>query len=323
MRSDSTFSPKPLCLVIGAGFLGSHIIERLLREGYPVRVLAMRRRSALGPLHEKVHWVEGGTDVPDVLKKCMQGVHYLFHFASATLPAKSNLDPVADVHIHLENGLRVILEAARAGVRKVIFPSSGGTVYGIPREVPVSEDHATDPLCSYGIGKLALEKYLAVLERQYGLSYAVLRYSNPFGPGQDPFQNFGAVATFLGRIALEEPIEIWGDGEAVRDFLYIDDAVEATWRAMQYDGSARIFNVGRGSGTSLITLVRRMESATGRKPRVLFRASRSADVPQIYLDISRANRELGWSPMTSLDEGILRTWRWVEEACARRHSDAA
>ncbi len=323
MPTNLAATKKPLCLVIGAGFLGSHLIERLVHEKFPVRVLATRKRRASTPPNKNVEWIEGSSSDPNILQVCIHDAQYLFHFAGSTLPVMSNLDPAADVHINLENSLRILLAAAQGGVRKVIFPSSGGTVYGIPKQVPLSEDHPTDPICSYGIGKLTLEKYLAVLERKYGMQYAVLRYSNPFGPGQDPFRNFGAVSTFLGRIARRKPIEIWGNGETVRDFLFIEDAIEATWRAMQYGGNVRIFNIGRGSGTSLNDLVRQMEKTTGIKPRILYRESRPSDVPTNVLDISRARRELGWTPTVPLGESISRTWLWVEAACAQAQPDAA
>ena len=304
-----------LCLVAGGtGFLGSHIVERLLREHYRVRVLARGRplSSEFAGWKGRVEVVEGEAADERVARKALKGVRFLFLYSNSMLPAGSNRSPVADIEGNLAGNVRLLEEAGRAGVEKVIFPSSGGTVYGVPKSNPIPETHATNPICSYGIVKLATEKYLQLMEKQNGLDYVVLRYGNPYGIGQDPFRKFGVVAAFLGYVAKGKPLQMWGDGKVIRDFIYVDDAIEGTFRAFQYKGKERVFNLGSNRGTSVNKLVDLIESVTGVKSRVRHFAARPVDVPHVVLDISRARRELGWRPGVPLEEGLGRTWRWVK-----------
>ena len=242
------------------------------------------------------------------MQACLQDVEVLLHFAGSTLPAASNMDPDADVTMSLAGNVRLFRQAALSGVRKVIFPSSGGTVYGIPQTLPVSESDPTDPITSYGIVKLASEKYLALFERLHGVRFAALRFGNPYGEGQDPFQRFGVIASFLGAVVLGRPLEIWGDGKCVRDFLYVDDAIDAVFRAMDYTGPERVFNIGSGTGTSIKEVAAMVQQTTGTSARIVYKPARSSDVPAVILDTRKAEQSLGWRPTSSLPDGIQRTW---------------
>jgi len=238
----------------------------------------------------------------------MDGVDILLPFSSAGLPATSNVDTAADIREHLVGNVNLFLEAARAGVKKIVFPSSGGAVYGNVTGLPASEGDRTDPISSYGITKLASEKYLGLFRHLYGIEYVVLRYANPYGSGQDHTRHFGAVGVFLNALADGRPIEIWGDGNIVRDFVYIDDAVDATLRAINYRGHRRVFNVGSGVGTTLLELVSIAEAVSCKQATVVHYPSRQSDVMKIILDIREAKKELGWTPRTSLMEGVVKTW---------------
>jgi UDP-glucose 4-epimerase len=187
-------------------------------------------------------------------------------------------------------------------------------VYGLPKSLPVSEDHPTDPICSYGIHKLTIEKYLALGERLYGLQYCIVRPANLYGPRQRLDIAQGAVAVFLDRALRGEPIEIWGDGSVVRDYLYIDDAVEAILSAARFDGEPRIFNIGSGKGASLNELVAEIEKLLGRPVKVERRAARLVDVPVNVLECSAAAHHLGWRARTPLAEGLRRTCDWMRSA---------
>jgi UDP-glucose 4-epimerase len=197
------------------------------------------------------------------------------------------------------------------GVKKVVFISSGGTVYGRPAQLPIAETGATDPECSYGITKLTIEKYLALYHHLHGLDYVVVRPSNPFGSRQNPQGIQGAIPVFLGKVAKGESIEIWGDGEVVRDYLYIDDLVDGVYLAAMSESQDRIFNLGSGKGNSLNEIVGSIRTVTGVSVRVNYNPGRSFDVPKIWLDISRAGKQLGWAPKISLDDGMLRTWNFI------------
>lgn len=306
-------SSRLLCLVLGgAGFLGSHIVKHLVQNGYRVRILD-RQKTILNFEHSvnQVQICFGDISDARTVKSCMEGVSYLFHYASSSLPTTSNLNPEEDVLVNLPTTVRVLSEAAKSGVKRVIFPSSGGTIYGVSQRLPISETHPTNPISSYGIVKLTIEKYLDLFRHLHGLDYVVLRYANPYGEHQNPFRRFGIVGTILARLARKQPVEVWGDGSIVRDFVYAPDAAEATVSALQYVGSERIFNVGSGMGTSIIQLIEIVQEVTGRRVDVMFGSARSSDVPSNILDISRARKEFNWVPKTGLRDGVALTWNWI------------
>jgi UDP-glucose 4-epimerase len=199
-------------------------------------------------------------------------------------------------------------------VRKLVFVSSGGTVYGVPHSTPVAEDHPTDPLSSYGIHKLTVEKYLALAHRLHGLDYRIVRPANLYGPRQRLDIAQGAVAVFLDRALRDQPIQIWGDGSVVRDYVYVADAVDAMLKAASFEGAQRIFNLGSGKGASLNQLVAEIEQLLGRPVKVEHSEARVLDVPVNVLDASLAERLLGWRASTPLREGLRRTCEWLRAA---------
>lgn len=177
----------------------------------------------------------------------------------------------------------------------------------------IREDHPTDPISSYGIGKLAVEKYLSLYGHLRGLPFFVLRASNIYGPGKEPFGRQGAINVFLGAVARNEKIRLWGDGRVVRDYLYITDLVDLVLRCIEFDSSyqERIFNAGYGKGHSLLDILEEIRVATGRNPEIDWLGGRKVDVPANVLDTGRAHSVFGWSPRVSLREGVRETWKWV------------
>jgi len=221
---------------------------------------------------------------------------------------------VYDVESNVLGSLRLFELCREHGVRKLVFVSSGGTVYGVPRATPVAEDHPTDPISSYGIHKLAVEKYLALAHRLHGLDYRIARPANLYGPRQRLDTAQGAVAVFLDRALRGQPIQVWGDGSVVRDYVYIADAVDALLRIASFDGDQRIFNIGSGKGASLNQLVAEIEKLLGRRVKTEHGAPRGLDVPANVLDASLAERHLGWRARTPLAEGLRRTCEWLRAA---------
>lgn len=299
------------CLVLGGtGFIGGRLTAALLEAGDEVSVLSRSPAGTAavpGARYAAADYLDAGA-----VRAALDGIEVAFHLVGTSLPANSNADPMADVRGNLLGTLG-LLEACRdAGVRRVVFVSSGGTVYGEPRALPVPESHPTEPLCSYGITKLAIEKYLKLHERLHGLDYRVLRLANPYGPGQRTDRRQGVVTTFLRRAMQGEPLEIWGDGAVVRDFVFIADAVEALQRAAAHEGPERVFNIGSGSGLSLRDVVAAVEELLGRRLDVAYRPGRAWDVPANVLDIALARRALGWSPRTGFRQGLEQTRRWLE-----------
>ena len=209
----------------------------------------------------------------------------------------------------------------RCQVRRVVFFSSGGTVYGAGGRCPIREEERTEPVCSYGLQKLTIEKLLHLYWCMYGLDYRILRLSNPYGPYQRPDGNLGAVTTFTYQALKGEEITVYGDGSVVRDFIYIDDAVEAAVKIAQEKGleeaelgarrmqgsGERIFNVGCGYGTSIAELIKTIGEVLNKKLRVSYRPGRPVDVPENYLDITRYESRYGRLDPVPLEEGIRRT----------------
>ncbi|MBW0446928.1 NAD-dependent epimerase/dehydratase family protein [bacterium M00.F.Ca.ET.228.01.1.1] len=310
------------CLVLGGrGFIGSHLTRALLEQGFQVRCFD-RPQSAVRGGHEIEHpdfeLFEGDFVNPLDMQRALEGVDICFHLVSTTLPKSSNADPVFDVETNLLGTVRLLTQAVEAGVAKVIFVSSGGTVYGVPQAVPVPETHPTEPVCSYGIAKLAIEKYLALFHQQHGLDYAVLRLANPFGEGQRADAGQGAVAVFLGRILRGETLEVWGDGSVIRDYIYIDDVVRALILSIDVSGDERLFNIGSGRGHSVNEVLDVLERTVGRRAIRRYRPGRTFDVPASVLCIESARRSLGWAPQVEFDEGVERFAAWMKRELAEQ-----
>jgi UDP-glucose 4-epimerase len=303
-------------LVIGGnGFIGTNLVNGLLRDGHSVRVFD-RYPSRFSKPNPSVEYISGDFGNQGEVHDVVQGIDCVFHLAYTSLPHTSNEDPVHDIRSNLVDTVQLLQECVNSNVSKFIFVSSGGTVYGIPKQTPITEEHPTDPICSYGITKLAIEKYLQLFHRLHGLDYVVTRISNPYGEHQNPNAKQGAIGVFLGNIAQGRDIEIWGDGKVVRDYIYIGDAVNALIKAIDFCpavGGHRIFNVGAGQGVSLTELIETMKQVVGKSITVKYTStSRPEDVPVNVLDITRARSVLGWEPKVNLPEGLEKTWLWMK-----------
>ena len=294
----------------GAGFIGSHLAEALARDGQRVRIFDRPHVDRL-PQLQRFELFTGDFLNPQALAPAIAGAEVVFHLISTTLPKNSNDNPAYDVESNVLGTLRLLELCRRHKVRKLVFVSSGGTVYGPPRSTPVREDHPTEPICSYGVHKLMVEKYLQLEHHLHGLDYSVVRPPNLYGPRQRLDTAQGAVAVFLDRALRGEPIEIWGDGSVVRDYIYVADAVEALVKASRFKGEPRVFNLGSGRGTSLKELVAEIEKLLGKPVKVTYSAARALDVPVNVLDASAAAQHLGWRASTPLAEGLRRTYDWL------------
>ena len=297
-------------VVTGAsGFIGSHLVDGLLSAGYRVKALGRHLPGLIAPsaqTHPNLSLLSVSLADRLALQQALEGSELVFHLASGSLPQSSNRDPHADVQVNLLGTLN-LLEAARlTGVRRLVMVSSGGTVYGIPQAVPISETHPTDPICSYGITKLAMEKYVALYRQLHGLDGVVLRVANPFGPRQRLDAAQGVVPVFLGKALRHEPLQIWGDGTTVRDFLDVADVVTALLAAAQYKGAESLFNIGSGQGLSLNQLIVLLEQQLNRSLDVQYLPSRGCVVPTNVLCIDRAKEALNWAPKISVACGLRR-----------------
>lgn len=300
-------------LVIGGnGFIGSGLVPVLRTRGVQVAVLDPGRPRA------DVDWtgvdfIAGSMTDAAVAARALAGVDVVFHLAGTTVPGTSNLDPVADVQGNLVATLGLLGAMRAAGVRRIVYFSSGGTVYGNPEVSPVPESHPLRPISSYGVVKVAVEHYLHMYQQLGDIDPVVLRPSNPYGPRQSTAGIQGAVAAFLGMALRGEPVRIWGDGEVVRDYLYIDDLVELTATA-GLSRATGVFNVGSGEGHSLNQLVAIISGVVGRPLAVEYLPGRAFDVRRVVLDIAKAGECFGWKPSVALEDGIARTWSAMQAA---------
>lgn len=299
-------------IVGGNGFIGSHLADRLLKDEHKVNVFDRQQELYRAPLSFVEYIIE---DIGNraMLPRALKNIDIVFHLASTTVPKTSNQDPAFDVQSNVVGTLHLLEQCVREHVKRFIFLSTGGAVYGKPDAVPVSEDSPTNPDSSYGITKLTIEKYLALFYRLYGLDYVIIRPSNPYGPRQNPEGNQGVVAVVLGKIARDQTIEIWGDGEAVKDFIYIDDLVEGIYRAAFMQPIHKIINIGSGSGRSVNDLLGTISNVINRNIKVVYTPRKTHDIDKIFLDISRAKKELNWEPMIPIDMGIRNTWNFIKE----------
>lgn len=309
-----TLARSRRALVLGGnGFIGSNVIDRLLRDSWSVRIFD-RGPSKFRADLQNVEYFYGEFGNEGMLKDALAGVDVAFHLISTSLPKTSNDDPIYDVRSNLVDTLQFLGLATKAGVKKVVFASSGGTVYGAPHGDPMDERHPTDPICSYGITKLAIEKYLELYHHLYALDYAALRISNPFGPYQSFRAIQGAIAVFMGKAMRGETIQIWGDGSVVRDYLFAEDLAEAFVRAAEPVSGPRVLNVGSGRGTSLREIVEGIALVSGQELSVEYTAARAFDVPRNVLDVRLVREVLGWEAATPFTEGLSRTWRWMAQS---------
>ncbi len=309
---------KSRCLVLGGcGFIGSHLVDGLLDRGYEVSIFDKSKVDTKNIKQNlsKINLIAGDFINKEDLKRAVTGVDYIFHFIGTTLPQSSTENPIYDIESNVVSTLNMLEIAKSNNIKKIVFASSGGTIYGIPQQIPISEDHPTNPICSYGVSKLIIEKYLYLYYKLYGLDYVSLRISNAYGERQDPRGAQGAIAVFLGNILKGQAIQIWGDGTVVRDYIYVADVADACLKAVgMKEDKYHVFNIGSGKGLSLNQLVGLLKEAVGNRFEVHYTLSRNIDVPINTLDIRLAGDILGWQPTVSLEQGLQSTLRHLRES---------
>lgn len=311
------------CVIFGGGgFIGSNIADRFLQEGYQLRIFERPRVQPYRKFSDtkNIEWMTGDILSNHDLSAAIDGMDAVLHLVSTTLPKSSNDDPIYDVQSNVVGTLQMLNAMVAKKVGKIVFISSGGTVYGTPKYLPIDEQHPTDPLVSYGITKLAIEKYLQMFASLHGIKAVTLRVANPYGERQRIETAQGAVGVFLHHAIKNIPIEIWGDGSVRRDYIYIADVAEAFLQAVKYEGSHSVFNISSGQGTSLNELIALLENALGKTIERRYLAARPFDVPVSILSNQLAQEQLHWTPLTSMSEGISRTAAWMEKELAKINS---
>lgn len=295
----------------GAGFIGSHIVDILLKSGYIVDVLDNLSggfRENL-PRSAKLHVMDvQSTEIAALLKRNQYTV--LVHHAAQMDVRRSVADPAFDVQVNVL-GLINLMEAGRqSGLQKVVFASTGGAIYGEPEAGPQDEHHPQQPVSPYGISKLTSEKLLHFYYHEYGIPYVALRYGNVYGPRQNSHGEAGVVAIFLEKLLSGQPTTIHGDGQQTRDYVYVADVARANLAALTFTGPPTALNIGTGTETDVVSLHRKIQHASGIHRDAIHGPQKSGEQRRSVLDCSKAGRELVWKPEISLDEGLRRTAEW-------------
>jgi UDP-glucose 4-epimerase len=297
----------------GSGFIGSNLTQRLLADGHFLNIFDHQSTSTTNwAPHPQVKRFFGDFRVMRDFSEVVENCDAVFHLISTALPSTSSKNTLNDVQENLVPTIRLAESMNACGVSKLIFPSSGGTVYGQAQQIPITEKHPTEPIVSYGATKLAIEKYLYVYRQESPLRPICLRITNPYGPGFRPDSPQGAVGAFLYRALKNLPIEIWGKGDTRRDYLYIGDLIGALTSTLNYSGDEHVINISTGIGTTLLELIEHIELVLNRRLHVQFRDTRSFDVQSNVLSNNLAKSELNWTPSVDLVGGIRTTSAWLK-----------
>ena len=291
----------------GAGFIGSHVVDALVNRGDRVTIVDNLSTGARVNLNPSAHLIE-----IDLRSDKLAGVFLqvrpetVFHLAAQASVAVSVANPREDAEVNIEGTVNLLEQCRGSGVRHLVYSSTGGALYGEPQRLPCAEDHPVSPVSPYGVSKYTAEKYVEVYGHLYGLDYTILRYANVYGPRQDPYGEAGVVAIFARRMLKGEEVFIFGDGGQVRDFVYVEDVAQANLMALER-GNGHAFNIGCGAGTSVNEIFGQLRDLTGYQKKAIYSERRPGDIYKIYLDPSKARRELGWEPRVTLEEGLRRT----------------
>ena len=297
----------------GFGFIGSELCRALVSHGYPVRVFQKESTSSvrLGPALKELEVIRGDQSSPDAVIEALKDAHTVIHLIHTTVPGSSMSSPGFDLQSNVVALTGWLSRLRETSVKRVIYVSSGGTVYGVAKKLPIPEQHELNPICAYGITKLACEKFVAMYAKLSGVDYRILRPANAYGEQQPTDRGQGVVAVMAARIAKGKPLEIWGTGKALRDYIHVHDVATAIAATVEYTGDARIFNISTGIGKSVINLLEEFKKRVPDMPKASHLPERGFDVPDNVLDNTLICRELGWKPVVSMEEGIDRMIRAV------------
>ncbi|MCA9792992.1 MAG: NAD-dependent epimerase/dehydratase family protein [Candidatus Eremiobacteraeota bacterium] len=298
-----------VCVTGGAGFIGSNLVDLLVAQGHQVVVVDDLRTGRRGNLPPGVPFYEcsvGAPRVREVLEE--HRIEVVCHHAAQIDVRKSIEDPVYDAGVNIVDGLRLLDACRSAKVRKLVYASTGGAIYGDPgvEALPANESTPVRPLSGYGISKHTLEHYLELYRSLYGLGYTVLRYANIYGPRQDPLGEAGVIAIFTDCLLSGKTPRIFGDGKQTRDYVYVGDVCRANLLALTA-GDGEMVNIGTAVETSVIDLLDELNRATGQSVEAKFEPARAGEVYRIALDPARAEQVLGWRPEVNLAEGLRKT----------------
>ncbi|MBN2118861.1 MAG: NAD-dependent epimerase/dehydratase family protein [Anaerolineales bacterium] len=297
----------------GAGFIGSHVVDLFLEKGYEVVVLDDLSSGKISNLNPSAKFYQMDIRSPEVREVfAAERPAYVSHHAAQAEVRRSVAQPLFDAEVNILGSLNLLECAREFEVKHFVYISSGGAVYGEPERLPCTEEHPVDPICPYGASKHTVEHYLYMYRANYGLNYTVLRYPNVFGPRQNPYGEAGVVAIFAGKMLSGEPALINGDGEQTRDFVYVGDCAYANYLAVTVDHQPGIYNLGWGRPTSINDIFIALAKATEYTRPIQHGPAKVGETRHIYLDATKADRELGWTPTVTLEQGLEKTVTYLK-----------
>jgi UDP-glucose 4-epimerase len=290
----------------GAGFIGSNVVDAYIEKGYEVVVVDDLSSGKKENLNKKAKFYR--LDICDkALEEVFEeGIDIVNHHAAQVDVRKSIADPAFDARINIEGSLNILENCRKYKIKKIIFASSGGVIYGECGNLPPNEDSLVSPISPYGVSKYAMECYLSSYEKIYGLKYTTLRYGNVYGPRQDPYGEAGVVAIFSGKMLNNEEVNIFGDGEQVRDYVYVGDVAKANILCLE-NGDNEIFNIGTSKSTSVNQLFSEMKELTQYSKEAVYKPSRAGELMRSSLDVKKVEQKLGWKAGVDIREGLKKT----------------
>jgi len=292
-------------LVLGGnGFIGRHLVRHLIKQGVTPLVADLSPGAA-------APFIRVDYTKPATLHNVLRGVDVVMHLAWTTTPQSGTDDPTSDVSENILGSLNLFRACVAQGVKRLVFCSSGGAVYGHAQSNPITEVHPLEPLSSYGITKLAVENYLRLFSRLHGIEYVILRPGNAYGEGQLGGKDQGVIAACMKALLQNQRFTVWGDGTVTRDYVHVEDIARAILAAAKVRTANHVFNIGSGRGLSINQLIELIERITGRVVQVEYAAERQIDARVNVLDSSLAKGAFGWTPAISIDEGLRRQWQFL------------
>lgn len=310
---------KNILVTGGHGFIGSNLVNALCQNSQNKVVVVDRNPLQLSSFHpeSKFKYYQLSTndtiEMEEVIKENL--INIVYHVAWANFNATVQNNIISDVNTNIASSVSLFDSCVKNKVTRIIYVSSGGTVYGKPEILPIDENHPKNPVTAYGVSKFTVENYLRMYSAFYGIESIILRPSVPYGPNQNPLRGQGAVTTFLYKALKKETICIWGDGSSKRDFFYISDLVDAMLIAISipYEPKDSIFNIAGSQIYALSDIVEIIHRVSGLEVKVEYQSSRQVDIPCIYLSTANAFNKLKWVQKVKIEQGVLKTFEWLKE----------
>jgi UDP-glucose 4-epimerase len=299
----------------GCGFIGSHIVDDYIAEGHTVAVIDDLSTGSLQNLNRQATFYQKDINSPDIDDIFAQERFDVVNHHAAQINVRTSVtDPLLDARVNIMGSLHLLMLSARHKVRRLIFASSGGAIYGEPDQYPIAETTAPAPASPYGIAKATVEQYMQILSQLHGFDHVILRYSNVYGPRQISASEAGVISIFINQVLNNEPCVVFGDGTSTRDYVFIDDVVRANRTALTCPSNT--FNIGTGIETSVNGLIELLSGITDRKIEHVYDDPRAGDVQRSVLDASRAAQHLNWTAQTSLAQGMKKTFDYFSRVHA-------